>query len=467
MCARKGTESSNLSLSAKFPRNFGVHCQALKRCPIVRARGFEEMARLFILHIVFLCFFVSGTLAQTVNVIDIAGSINPATADYIRDQIHSASEARRECLVIRLNTPGGLLKSTRNIVTDLLTAPLPVVVYVSPAGGQAASAGVFITMAAHIAAMAPGTNIGAAHPVTMGDQQDSTMMEKVTNDAAAFIRTISEQRKRNVQWAERAVRKSESLTEREAVKERVVDFLASDLNALLDSLDGKLVTVQERGKIIHTNDAQIVIVEKSTREEILDLLADPNIAYIFMMLGFYGLLFELYNPGSIVPGVVGAIALILAFYSLHTLPINYAGLALIVVAIVLFILEIKVVSHGLLTIGGVIALAIGSLMLIRNDSPWDFIGISWEVILGVTIATAGFFFFAIGMGIRAQQRKPTTGSQGIVGELGVAVTDLQPMGQVRVHGEIWQATTQQGTIERGSTIRVERIEDLRLIVARA
>ncbi len=399
-----------------------------------------------------------------VHVISIDGAINPATADFIHQTIEKATEAKSECLIINFNTPGGLLKSTRIIVTDILTSPIPVVVYVSPSGSQAASAGVFITLASHFAVMAPGTNIGAAHPVSIGEQKDSVMMEKATNDAAAFIRTISEKRNRNIKWAEDAVRKSLSITETEALKERVIDTIANDIGRLLQILQNKEIETTAGKRILNTENAVILTVEKSFQQKLLDILSDPNLAYILMMLGIYGLLFELYNPGSIFPGVVGFICLILAFYSLHTLPINYAGIALILFAIVLFILEIKIMSYGLLTIGGIISLALGSIMLIENESFFDFVTISWEVILIAVLLTTAFFIFAIGLGLKAQRSKPTTGIEGIIGETGEVMNDLRPDGLVRVHGEIWNATSLDGILRRGTKIKVQEIEKLKLKV---
>lgn len=404
---------------------------------------------------------------SVVHVIKVEGAINPATADYIHDALEHASAAGAECLVIQLNTPGGLLNSTRDIVTDFLTAPLPVVVYVSPAGAQAASAGVFVTMAAHIAVMAPGTNIGAAHPVTMGEQQDSIMMAKATNDAAAFIRTISEKRNRNVSWAEDAVRKSVSITETEALEKNVIDTVASSIRELLERIDGRKVETAAGVRILATRNAAIEMFEISFRQKILEILTDPNIAYIFMMLGIYGLLFELYNPGSILPGIVGFISLVLAFYSLHTLPVNYAGVALIVFAVILFLLEIKIVSHGLLAVGGVISLLLGSLMLFQSHSTLELVSISWEVIIVTVALTVAFFVFAIGKGISAQRRKPTTGSQGMVGEVGEAYSDLKPGGQVKVHGELWSAVSLEGTIKKGTRVRVEEVANLTLGVRKS
>lgn len=421
-------------------------------------------------HILITVGLFASTLSAgpRVHVITLDATINPATADYIHASIERAQKDEAECLIIRLNTPGGLLKSTRVIVTDLLSAPLPVIVYVAPAGSQAASAGTFITLAAHVAAMAPGTNIGAAHPVGMqGGEKDSIMNEKATNDAAAFIRTISEKRKRNVKWAEEAVRKSLSITESEALKEGVIDLVAPSITALLDSVDGKQLNLDGRSVRLQTKEAEVKEFEMDWKHKLLDLLSDPNVAYIFFLLGIYGLMFELYNPGSILPGVVGVIAIIIALYSLHTMPINYAGLALILFGIILFIAEIKVTSYGLLTIGGIISLALGSIMLIESDSSLEFIRISWSVIIPAALVTALFFAFAVGMGIKAQRAKPTTGIEGLIGEEGETLTTLNPEGQVRVHGEIWKAHSDEGRIGTGQPVIVTRIENLTLHVKKA
>ncbi|HYK54986.1 MAG TPA: nodulation protein NfeD, partial [Flavisolibacter sp.] len=277
--------------------------------------------------------------AQKVVALTIDGTINPVAASFIDRGIEKAEKENAECLLIYINTPGGLLKSTRVIVGSILDAPVPVVAYVSPAGAHAGSAGVFVTMAAHIAAMAPGTNIGAAHPVSMQGGMDTTMNEKATNDAIAFIRTIAEKRNRNVQWAEEAVRKSVSITGAEALQQKVIDLMAVNTKNLLEQIDGRNVEVSSGTVTLHTKGAQVTNLEMTFIEKILNIVSDPNIAYILLMLGFYGLLFELYNPGAIFPGIVGVIGLILGLYSLHTLPINYAGLALIVFGIILFLLE--------------------------------------------------------------------------------------------------------------------------------
>ncbi|HTX17831.1 MAG TPA: nodulation protein NfeD [Bacteroidota bacterium] len=420
---------------------------------------------ILVLLFVFPASLFAGT--GTVLFLTVDGSINPATSDYIHEGIKHAEEMNASCIVVELNTPGGLLKSTRMIVTDFLTSQIPVVVYVSPAGGQAASAGVFVTLAANIAAMAPGTNIGAAHPVNVQGGMDSTMAEKVTNDAAAFIRTISEKRHKNIGWAEEAVRKSLSITETEALKNNVIDFIARGRRELLDSLDGRKVSIGDRTVMLATRGAAIESREMGWHYKILDILSDPNIAYLFMMIGMYGLLFELYNPGSIFPGVAGAISLLVALFAFHTIPINYSGVALIVLGIILFLLEIKISSYGLLTVGGIIALFLGSIMLINTDAWFGFQTVSLEVIVPTVLLTAAFFVFAVGAGLRAQLRRPMTGAEGLVGKSGLAITKLAPAGQVKVQGEIWNAESLDGTLAKDSPVEVAEVKDLLLKVKKS
>lgn len=422
------------------------------------------MKRLYLyLIILLLPFFVQ---AQKVVSIKVDGSINPASAAFIKSAIDKATGEKAECLIIHLNTPGGLLKSTRVIVSNILESHIPVVVYVSPGGAHAGSAGVFITMAAHIAAMAPSTNIGAAHPVSSQGAMDSTMNDKATNDAAAFIRTIATKRNRNLEWAEDAVRKSVSITEAEAITLKVVDLVAQNEQDLLNQINGRPITLSAGNKPLQTAKAEVVRVEMNFVEKFLDMISDPNVAYILMMLGFYGVLFELYSPGVIAPGVIGGICLILAFYSMHTLPLNLAGLALIVFAIILFVLEVKITSHGVLGIGGVIALALGSIMLIRTDSALEFIRISWGVILSTTAITALFFFFLMALVVKGQKAKPVTGIEGIIGEEGEVLARLEPTGMVRVHGELWKAESISGSIEQGQKVKVTAINNLTLFVDR-
>lgn len=411
-------------------------------------------------------------VTNVIHIIKIDGAINPIAADYIYEGIQRAGESNAECLIIQLNTPGGLLKSTRIIVSHIFSSKVPVVIYVSPPGSQAASAGVFITLAGNIAAMAPGTNIGAAHPVTIseGNRKDSLdiMMEKSTNDAAAFIRTIAEKHNRNIEWAEKAVRQSVSLTETEALKEKVIDIIAKDMDDLLSQLDGYKTETSDGEKIIHSKNAKIIFNEMSTIQKLLDVLSEPNIAYILLMLGIYGLLFKLYNPGSILPGVVGVISIVLAFYSLHTLPINYAGLALIIFAVILFIAEIKIVSHGLLSVGGIISFLLGSLMLINTEASFEFLHISLSVIITSTVLTALFFIFALGKGIAVQRRQPATGMEGMIGESGIVLSKLEPgtIGQIMLHGEIWNAESED-KLEKDQKVKVYAVNGLKLIVKKS
>jgi membrane-bound serine protease (ClpP class) len=405
--------------------------------------------------------------AQTVVSIHIDGAINPVVADYIYDGIKKATSEKASCLLIHLNTPGGLLQSTRIIVSRMLESPVPVIVYVSPGGAHAGSAGVFITLAAHIAVMAPGTNIGAAHPVGLQQPTDSIMNEKGTNDAAAFIRTIAEKRNRNVQWAEDAVRQSVSITEKEALSKGVIDLIAVSEEDLLNLIDGKQVELGAATVTLRTKGARVETYAMSFAEKILNILSDPNITYIMLLLGLYGVLFELYNPSGILPGIIGVIALILAFYSMHTLPINYAGLALIIFAIILFLLEIKIVSHGLLAIGGTVSLLLGSMMLIRSHSSLEFVRISRAVIIAFTAITALFFLFVIGMGLRAQKAKVITGIEGMIGAVAHSLDILDPTGTVLFQGEVWNAESITGTIGKGEKVVVREMKNLTLYVEKA
>lgn len=420
------------------------------------------MQRLFFIWLIF--FLPMPFFGQKVFTITVDGSINPATADYILRGIDHASKESASALVINLNTPGGLLKSTRTITGAILDSPVPIIVYVTPNGAHAGSAGVFITLAAHVAAMAPGTNIGAAHPVAMQGGIDSVMNTKTTNDAIAFITTIAQKRNRNVEWAQNAVRHSYSITSSEALEINVIDLIAPNLQTVLKQVDGKRIEVGEGQFVLQTAKAGIENIEMSFAEKLLNIISDPNIAYVLMLLGFYGLLFEIYNPGAVFPGIIGGISIILAFYAMNTLPVNYAGVALIVLAIILFILEIKIVSHGLLAIGGVIALFMGSLMLIKEDNFTGLISISKSVIITATIFTALFFLFVIGMGLKAQKGKQVTGMPGLMGQSGEALEDLETTGYVMVMGERWLAESLSGKIEKGQKVKVTSYKDFKLFV---
>lgn len=415
-----------------------------------------------LLYLLFISYLSPALKAQTVLSIHVDATINPSSAEFIHHAIARAESKKAECLLIHLNTPGGLLKSTRYIVGDIMESSVPVVVYISPAGADAGSAGVFITLSANIAAMAPGTNIGAAHPVTSGEV-DSVMYGKITNDAAAFIRTIAKKRNRNIEWADNAVRRSYSYSETEALQDTVIDLIAKNDAELLKMIDGRKVKLNSGDVTLHTASAVIENYEMGFIAKLLNIISDPNIAYILLMLGFYGIMFELYSPGTILPGILGVISLILAFYSLQTLPVNYAGVALIAFALLLFILEIKIASHGVLAIGGIISLLLGSMMLIRTGSG-DIGKISWTVIISTTAVTALFFLFVIGMGIKAQRLKPTTGMNALVDETGIANEILNPSGMVLVHGELWQAESLSGEINKGEKIRVKNMKGFKLFV---
>lgn len=402
---------------------------------------------------------------KEVMVITVDGVINPVSAEFIQKSINKANDKKYEALVIELDTPGGLDASMRNIVKEMIRSEVPVIVFVSPSGSRAASAGAFITMAAHIAAMSPGTNIGAAHPVGIGGKMDKTMTEKATNDAVAYIKSLAEKSGRNVQWAEDAVRKSISSTETEALQLKVIDLITKDINSLLSDIGGKKVRTVSGEKILSTKNASVVREEMGLRHRILNLISDPNVAYILMLLGFYGLFFELTNPGSLFPGVIGGICLLLAFYAFQTLPVNYAGLLLIILAIILFILEVKIISHGVLTIGGIVAMTIGSLMLFESPAP--FMKLSLAVILPAVVMTTLFFTILIGLAYKAYKRKPITGAEGLLGSYGIADTDItREGGRVTIHGEIWSSYSEDA-IDKGKRIIVEEVSGLKLKVKKA
>lgn len=407
---------------------------------------------------------LSVAFSQKVISIKVDQSINPASAEFIGQSIQKAENQNANAILIHLNTPGGLMTSMREIVSDIMESKVPVIVYVSPSGARAGSAGVFITMAAHIAAMAPGTNIGAAHPVTLQGSNDGIMIEKSTNDAAALIRSIAEKRNRNITWAEEAVRMSKSLSETEALSQNVIDLIASDVQELLQKTDSMQVYVSGKYRTLHTAHAEIVPLEMGFFQKILSFISDPNIAYILMMLGFFGLIFELFNPGAIFPGVVGVICLILAFYTMSSLPVNYAAIALIVFGIILYLLEIQFISHGMLAIGGTVSVFLGSMFLFRTSSTDDVVAVSWSVIIAVTLVSFLFFFFIVTMGLRAQKLKPASGTDNLIGREGVAMSSVDQDGWVKISGETWKAKAENIPIEPGSNIIVTGRSGLTLTV---
>jgi len=420
--------------------------------------------------------------------------INPVSAEYITMSIEKAEAEGATCLIIELDTPGGLLSSTRGIVKRIMNAKVPVVVYVAPKGARAGSAGVFITLAANIAAMAPSTNIGAAHPVMMSDKRDSSdiikellkrfgnkdeekdekkkkekkkaavpMDQKILNDTKAWVAGIAKDRGRNVKWALKAVEESVSVTDSEALKLGVIDIVAKDFDELIAKLDGRTVTTTAGKVTLKTAGAKTIEIPKNFRLRWLAVLAHPNIAYILMMLGFYGLLFEFTHPGIGFPGIAGAICLILAFFGLQVLPTNYAGVALIVLAIILFIAEIKVTSYGLLTLGGVVTLFLGSLILF--SSPYDFMRVSIPIAASFTAATLVIALFLIYIVMRLRKRKVATGIEGMIGTMGDVTIWNDHDGKVMVHGEIWNAHGDE-SFSRGDKIAVTKVDGMTLFVAR-
>jgi len=397
------------------------------------------------------------------DVIRIDSAITPPVADYILQSIDGAAKSGSNGLVVLLDTPGGLDLAMRDIVKGLLGAPIPVIVYVSPSGARAASAGMIIMMAAHVSAMAPGTNIGAAHPVGIGigGGTDKVMMEKVENDAVAYAISIARQKGRNEEWVERAVRKSESIPADQALQARVIDLVAKDLTELLEQLSGREVRVGGNVRVLETKGAMIREISMNLRQKVLTTLSDPNIAYILFLLGAAGLYFELAQPGAILPGVIGGISLIMSFFAMQTLPVNYAGIALILFALILFIAEIKIISHGLLSVGGVISLLLGSLLLF--DSPEPALRVSFKVMIPTLGIVSAFFVFIVSLVVKAQMGKKHTGLDELIGAEGIAVTDIYHTGKTFIRGEYWDAWSEH-PVAKGKQVRVERIAGMKMQV---
>ncbi len=416
---------------------------------------------LFILVLPTLIFAGPGEILR----IEIDGDINPVSAKYIIDNVERAAEENYEALLIQMDTPGGLLQATQDIVMSILEADVPVIMYIAPSSAGAVSAGVFITMACHVAAMDEGTNIGAAAPVSIGGQQDTSrvMGEKVENYTSAWARGIAEKRGRNADWAEQAVRKSVSINENEAVALNVVDLVAPTQDSLLAAIDGSEVELADGETVtLNTKNAEIVQREMSWHHRILYRISNPTVAYILLMLGIYGIFFELSNPGAIIPGVVGGIFLILAFMALQTLPVRTAGVLLILFAVVLFVLEVKVTSFGILTIGGIVAMFLGAIMLFEEAPGFPF-RVDWKIALTVALATAAFFVFAVGMALKVRLTRPTTGNEGLLGQTGVAFTNISDSGEVKVWGEFWNAHSDE-KIKKGEKVRVVDVNGLEIKV---
>ena len=408
--------------------------------------------------------------------LQVDGSICPAVADHIARNLALASERGAELVILRMDTPGGLDSAMRDIVKDILDAPVPVVTFVSPGGARAASAGTYILYASHVAAMAPATNLGAATPVKLGgmpgmpgetdgepdnnkEQDLSASERKLVNDAAAFIRGLAEERGRNAEWAEQAVREGVSLTAHEALELGVIDVVAADLADLLAQIDGREVTVRGQERKLSTDGIAIELVVPDWRSELLSVITDPNVAYILLLIGIYGLIFELSNPGTILPGVTGAIALLLALYAFQVLPINYAGLALIFLGIAFMTAEAFVPSFGILGLGGVIAFVAGSIILLDTET----LRISIPLIASTALVSAAFFIWVIGRFVRLRRKKAKTGEEELLGSIGVTLQDFGKSGRVRVHSESWRARTNK-PVKKGQRVKVVSIDGLSLTV---
>ena len=404
-----------------------------------------------------------------VAVLSIQGIINPVAASYVDRALGDAETDGATAAVIEMDTPGGLDNSMRDIIQRIIASKIPVIVYVYPQGARDGSAGVYITYAAHIAAMAPNTNIGSAHPVALGDngseqQLSSTMAEKITNDAVAYIRGLAQTRGRNADWAEKAVRESVNVTAQEALDLKVIDLVSDNLDSLLDQVDGREVQLSSGKVTVRTRGLPVERLGMDAVERLFHTIGDPTIAYILMSLGTLGLIFELTNPGAILPGVVGGICLVFALMGLGTLPLNIAGVLLIGFAFLLFVVDIFAPTHGILTGGGVISFTMGSLMLVNTRNA-PFLAISTSAIVAVSLGLTLFFGFVVGAIVRSRRRRPVTGQEGMVGKVGKVKSALDPGGLVFVDGALWKAISESGSIAEGELVDVVSMRGLTLVVA--
>jgi len=407
---------------------------------------------------------VYGAGSSDIQVLRVDGTIVPVVANYLDRGISRAEANGSAACIIEIDTPGGLLNATEDIVQRILNAKVPIVVYISPSGGWAASAGTFITISAHVAVMAPGTSIGAAHPVTVGEEMPEEVSKKVTEYSSAWIRSIAEMRGRDPQQAELAVTESKSFTASEALEAKLIDFQADDLDSLVRQLDGRKVALASgREVIIDTSDYTLSRNEMNPIERFLHVISYPNIAYILLSLATIGLITEISNPGLIFPGVVGGLCLFLAFYSLGVLNAYWAGVLLILLAFGLFVAEVFTPTFGILTAGGVVSLIIGSLILFSNSSPE--MHVNRGLIAVVTVLIAAFIVFIVGAVVRGQRRRIATGAEGLIGKVATVKTALAPKGKVLVDGELWTAVVDNGIVEPGEEVTITKVEGLRLLVA--
>lgn len=406
-----------------------------------------------------------GKLPAPVAMIVVKHVINPSTADFVVESVKRAERENAQCLVIMLDTPGGLIDSTREIVQSFFASSIPVIVFVAPSGARAGSAGVFITMASHVAVMAPGTNIGAAHPVGgSGEDIQGDMKQKVVNDAVAQVRSWAQERGRNVDWVEKAIRESASITDKDALELKVVELSANDMTDLLNKLNGREVNMGGGKKVtLNTAGAQIIEYKMSLKQKIVSTISQPNVAYILLLIGMLGLFLEYVHPGTLVPGIVGGICIIL-FFVVQNLPINYVGVALILLAVIFFIAEIFVTSFGLLTIGGIISFVIGAILLF--DTPTSTVTVSRSVIYPTVAVFAAAFLGAGLLVLKSQFKKPISGKEGLIGGIGEARTDIAPTGTVFFHGEFWTAHSKT-PIPQGAKVKVLAVKDMKLEVEKA
>jgi membrane-bound serine protease (ClpP class) len=400
--------------------------------------------------------------AEKVIAVDVDGMVHPITAEIVGGAIAQAREQHASLVIVRLNTPGGLMDAMRETISAILASPVPVVTYVSPSGGRAASAGFFLLEAGDVAAMAPGTNTGAAHPVAFGGQMDAVMKQKVENDAAAYLRSICSRRGRNSTLAETAVRESKSFTEREALDQHLIDLVTPSERELLAAIDGRTVTRFDGSSVtLHTAGASTVVYERSLRQKIVAAIADPNIALILLVIGALCIYVEFSSPGAIAPGVAGAILVLLGLSAISVLPINWLGAALLVLAFTLFALEVKFTSHGVLGAGGALAMILGAVMLI--DSPVPEMRIRWSTAVALALPFSAITVMLLALAVRSRRAKVATGREGMVGEIGAAITELAPAGKIFVHGEYWDAVSTLPA-PPGARVRVTAIKGLTLTV---